>query len=80
MGRVCIASKINGSKDVVEDGVTGYLFETGSAEELIEKVKKFLDLSFEDKIKMGLAGRAKVEREFDRQIVIDRYISTLNKL
>jgi galacturonosyltransferase len=77
MGRVCIASTINGSKDVIDDGVTGYLFETGSAKDLTDKVKKFLDLSFEDKVKMGLAGRAKVEREFDRQIVIDMYINIL---
>lgn len=80
MGRVCIASKISGSKDVVEDGVTGYLFETGNSEDLIDKVKKFLDLSFEDKVKMGLAGRVKVEREFDRQIVIDDYLEEINKI
>lgn len=78
MGRVCIASTINGSKDVIDDEVTGYLFETGSAEDLTDKVKRFLDLSFEDKVKMGLAGRAKVEREFDRQIVIDKYLSEVN--
>jgi len=80
MGRVCIASIINGSKDVIDDGVTGYLFETGSTEDLKDKVKKFLDLSFEEKVNMGLAGRAKVEREFDRQIVIDKYLDEIRKL
>lgn len=77
MGRVCIASKINGSKDVIDDGVTGYLFDTGSAEDLTDKVKQLICLSFEDMVKMGLAGRAKVEREFDRQIVIDKYLSEI---
>lgn len=74
MGRVCIASTINGSKDVIDYGVTGYLFETGKAKDLTDKVKRFFELSLEDKVRMGLAGRAKVEREFDRQIVIDRYL------
>lgn len=78
MGRVCIASKISGSKDVIDDGVTGYLFETGSAVDLTNKVLKFISLELEDKIKMGLAGRAKVEKEFDRQIVIDRYLEEVN--
>lgn len=78
MGRICIASKINGSKDVIDDGVTGYLFETRSAEDLTDKVKRFLDLNIEDKVKMGLEGRSKVEREFDRQIVIDRYLDEVN--
>ncbi|MGF7057743.1 glycosyltransferase family 4 protein [Brassicibacter mesophilus] len=77
MGRVCIASKINGSKDVIDDGVTGYLFETRSAEDLADKVMSFLKLNFEDKVKMGLAGRAKVEKEFDRQIVSDRYLDVI---
>ena len=80
MGRVCIASTINGSKDVIDDGVTGYLFETGSSEDLTDKVKKFLELSFEDKVKMGLDGRAKVEREFDRKIVVMAYLKEVNEV
>lgn len=75
MGRVCIASKINGSKDVVEDGLTGYLFEAGSTEDLTDKVKKFLNLSYNEKVKMGLEGRAKVEREFDRNKIINTYMT-----
>jgi galacturonosyltransferase len=77
MGRICIASRISGSIDVITDGVTGYLFETGNAEDLADKVRKFIELDHEDKKQMGLAGRAKVEREFDRQIVIDAYLREL---
>jgi galacturonosyltransferase len=29
---------------------------------------------------MGLAGRAKVEKEFDRQIVVDSYLNEINRL
>ena len=36
-GRACIASAINGSKDVIDDGVTGYLYEVGNSQSLIEK-------------------------------------------
>jgi galacturonosyltransferase len=74
MGRVCIASRINGSKDVVDDEVTGYLFETGNAQDLIVKIEKFLALDNESMRRMGLAGRRKVEREFDRKFVIDSYL------
>jgi galacturonosyltransferase len=77
MGRVCIASKINGSKDVIDDGVTGYLFKTGNSEDLTDKVRKFLELDYGDKKRMGLAGRAKVEKEFDRQIVLDAYLEEI---
>lgn len=77
IGRPCIASNINGSKDVVTDNVTGYLFEPGNAEALIEKVEKFMQMTYEERKEMGTLGRAKVEREFDRQIVINKYINEL---
>lgn len=73
-GRICIASNINGSMDVVEDGRTGYLFETGSVESLVLAIEKTLAMTYEEKSLMGKAGRAKVEREFDRNIVIEKYL------
>ena len=72
-GRACIGSMINGTMDVIEDGVTGYLFETGNAVDLAKQMEKFLNLSAEEKAAMGKGGREKVEREFDRQIVIKKY-------
>lgn len=73
-GRVCIASNIHGSRDVVEDGVTGYLFTPGKGEELIEKIERFIALSGAERSEMGIRGREKVAREFDREIVIGKYI------
>ncbi len=78
-GRVCITSSINGSKDVVDNGNTGYIFETGSTESLVDKIEKFLALSNSDRARMGLAGRKKVEEEFDREIVIQRYMKIVHE-
>ncbi|WP_100333070.1 glycosyltransferase family 4 protein [Bacillus alkalisoli] len=80
MGRVCIASSINGSKDVVEDKLTGYLFEAGNACSLVKVVESFLSLSDGLKKEMGLAGRNKVEKQFDRNIVIEQYLKEVNKV
>lgn len=73
-GRICIGSKINGTKDVIEDGKTGFLFNTGDGEDLARQIEKFINLSAEEKSAMGKAGRDKVEREFDRQIVVAKYV------
>lgn len=73
-GRICIGSKINGTMDVIEDGKTGFLFNTGDSQDLASKIEKFILLSENEKEAMGRAGREKVEREFDRQIVIKAYI------
>ena len=50
-----------------------YLFETGNADSLIEKMETFIKLDPAEKAAMGKAGREKVEREFDRKMVIRKY-------
>lgn len=80
MGRVCIASDISGSNDVIDDGITGYLFEPKNANELTNMVRKILALDTENLIKMGLAGRKKIEKQFDREIVIDMYLNEIRNL
>lgn len=73
-GRVCIASDINGSRDVVDDNVSGWLFSPGSTEELVDRMERFIALDEGERRQMGLRARSKVEREFDREIVIGKYI------
>lgn len=79
-GRACIASRIPGCIDVVEDGKNGYLFTAGDAEELADCIRRFLALRPEQKAQMGLAGRAKVEQSFDRNIVIQAYLDELRRV
>ena len=80
IGRACIGSNINGTKDIIEDGVNGYLFEAGNANSLVEKIEDFIQLSPEKKVKMGKAGRVKVEQEFDRKIIIKKYCDEVAKV
>lgn len=77
-GRICIGSKINGTMDVIEDGKTGFLFNTGDSQDLASQIEKFILLPENEKIAMGKAGREKVEREFNRQIVIKTYLNEVN--
>ena len=76
-GRPIITTDRSGCKEVVEDGVTGFICKQRDAGDLIKQIEKFLALPWEQRRNMGLAGRAKVEREFDRQIVVDRYLEEL---
>ena len=49
------------------------------SEDLIDKLEQFINLPHEEKIKMGLRGREKVEREFDRNVVVEKYIREIEK-
>lgn len=80
MGRICITTNTNGAEDAVDDGLTGYIYPKGDSTALIEKVVKVINLSGEEKMRMGKAGREKMEREFDRQIVVNKYLNEIDDL
>lgn len=62
-GKPVIASRIGGLPEIVDDGVTGLLFEPGNAHDLAEKVRYLWDRP-ELCRQMGAAGREKVLREY----------------
>ena len=78
-GRPVIAADRSGCRETVDDGVTGYIVSVEDEEAVLAAVEKFLSLSWEERRQMGLAARAKVEKEFDRQIVVDAYMEELRK-
>lgn len=69
-GRPVITSDIHGCKEAVVDGVSGLLCQRKDAQSLYETMKKFLQLSHEEKRKMGLAGRKHMEDVFDKRKVV----------
>lgn len=77
MGRACIGSRIPGTLDVIDDGKTGFLFEAKDKDDLVAAIKKFLALSYEEKVQMGKAGRERMEQHFDRNIVINKYLNEI---
>ena len=78
-GRPVIASNISGCKEAVDDGINGFLCEVRNIESLKEKVEVFINLNHKDKEQMGLLARKKVEKEFDRQIVVKEYLKEIEK-
>jgi len=78
--RPIITTDRSGCREVVDDCVNGFVVKQHDSEDLIQKIEKFLELKHEQKMQMGLAGRTKVEREFDRRIVVDAYLKELENL
>lgn len=78
--RPIITTDRSGCRELIDDGVNGFIVMQQNSSDLIEKIEKFLSLTWEEKRAMGLAGRHKVENEFDRQIVVERYIEEVRKV
>ncbi len=80
MARPIITTDAPGCRDVVENGRTGFLCRPKDADDLTRSIRDFLALSAEGWRDMGLAGRAKMEREYDESIVIDRYLQAIDEV
>lgn len=78
-GRPVLASDVPGCREIFKEGVNGFGFEAKNVNSLVEAIIKFIKLSHEKKKDMGLAGRKKIEREFDRKYVINAYMDEINE-
>lgn len=76
-GRPIITTDRAGCREIIDDGVNGFVVKQQDSDDLIDKLEKFINLSYEQKKAMGLAARAKVEKEFDRRIVVQKYLDEL---
>lgn len=76
-GRPVITTNIHGCLEAVEDGVTGYLVEKKNPDDLYRAMKNFTDLCYEKRKEMGLAGRKRMEKLFDKKNVVENTISRL---
>lgn len=78
-GRPVVAADRPGCRETVEDGVTGYLVPVNDEKAVLDAVEKFLKLSDEERRAMGQKGREKMEREFDRQLVVNAYMEEIGR-
>ena len=78
-GRSCIVSNINGCKEGVVDGTSGYLFTVKDAQSLFERVREMAALGRDKRAQMGLEGRKLMEQKFDRKLVIQKYVDEIEK-
>ena len=76
-GRPVITSDIYGCREAVDEGVTGLLCQVKNADSLYEQMKKMALLSREERAQMGLAGRAKMERQFDKKVVVQNTVNAV---
>jgi len=77
MGKPIITTDAIGCRDVVDDGVNGFLCLPKNTDDLAEKMEKMILLEPQRRSEMGKMGRQKVEREFDEKIVIERYLAMI---
>lgn len=75
-GKPVIGARIGGIPEMVTEGVTGWLFESGSVDELAEKLEHVQNQTEKEISIVGRAARRMVEEEFNEQ----RYFAAMQRL
>lgn len=71
MGKPLISTDVVGCREVVDDGINGFLVPVHDSQALAAAMEKFIN-EVELCQRMGLAGRKKICAEFDERIVIQK--------
>lgn len=76
--RPIITTDRPGCREVVVNGYNGYLIPTKDLNALVDAIEQFLSLDWNERKQMGLHGREFVERNFNREIVVNKYFKEIN--
>ena len=80
MARPLIATDVPGCRDVIEQGVNGYLCAVRDSCSLATAMLRLAELPKADRLAMSEAARRKVENEFSEERVIRAYLDVLQGL
>jgi glycosyltransferase involved in cell wall biosynthesis len=78
MGKPIITTDAVGCREAVDHRKTGLLVPAKDVAALVQAMEWMLEHR-EQRLKMGMAGRRKVEKQFDEQVVIDRIMREYKK-
>ncbi|MEA3081860.1 MAG: hypothetical protein QOD54_1528 [Sphingomonadales bacterium] len=77
MARPVIASDVPGCRDVVDDGVNGFLCTVRDSGDLAGAMRRLLQLPRAQQLAMGEAGRRQVQERFSEAFVVRAYLDVL---
>lgn len=79
MGKPLITTDAVGCREVVDDGVNGYLCEVRNTHALADRLTALVRMPAADRSAMGAAGRRKMENQFDELKVIAAYLQAIDR-
>jgi glycosyltransferase involved in cell wall biosynthesis len=68
-----VSTAVGGNREIVHDGVSGFLVPANNSETLAEAMQRMERLPAESRLSMGLAGQSHVARDYSLSSVIDQW-------
>ena len=77
--RPILASNIHGCKESFDEGISGFGFEKKNVKDMIRAIDQFCRLTNQQRKNMGINGRDKMTREFDRKQVVESFLRLIDE-
>lgn len=76
-GRPVITTRVPGCRETFDENITGFGCEAKSTESLLSAMETFVALPSKERENMGIAARRKMEKEYDRNLVLNAYLQEI---
>ena len=80
LGKPLVITKNNGMEHMVEEGVNGFLVETGDYKAAADILKNVMSMSFEEINEMGIASKKKYDNNYSSKAVCDQFKDIVNMI
>jgi glycosyltransferase involved in cell wall biosynthesis len=80
MSKPVITTLTAGCEETVDEGMNGYLVPVKDANALVSAMEKILELSPEEKTRMGQKGREKAVKTFDNLLIAKEYLGIIREV
>lgn len=79
MAKPIVTTDNVGCREVVKDGINGFLCEKRDSIDLAHKIEQIIKMSPNERRLMGLNGRKIVIQQFDEELIIQKYFEALQR-
>jgi len=80
MAKPLITTDVPGCREVVMNGLNGYLCEARNSRDLADKMLELINMPPALRLQMGIQSRKIAEKRFDEQIVILKYLNVVDEV
>ncbi len=80
MAKPIVTTDVPGCKDIVDDGINGFLCQAKDPLDLANAMIKMIELSDEERFTMGKNAREKVLKNFSEEIIIKKYQQAIKEV
>jgi len=72
-GLPVVATDVGGNREIVAEGQTGYLVSSRDPIGLADAMSRIMSLNVDDRLRMGMAGRTRVEARYSLNRIVDEW-------